>query len=137
MLFVEEMTRKNVEYRLLPFQFLLLTCLGVWRPKNWSVQAKNIHNMYFILLSFINSVICLEMFIYLVRSFGTDKFKLINFFMASVTITGVYKSVKFMQNRETIRSFIVNFFNHQWMNLQDSNEKKINEKFNSKLRCVY
>lgn len=76
------------------------------------------------------------MLIYFVSSFGSDHFKLIDFFLVSATITAIYKSVKFMRNREAMRSFMTNYLNREWENMQDLREKEIIETFSSKLRCV-
>lgn len=132
-----EIVNNNIEYKILPFQFILLTFLGIWCPNNWSIKSKIAHNLYFTFIFFLDFLICTEMLIHFVSSFGTEHFKLINFFFVSANITAVYKSIKLMQNREVMRHFIVNYFDYQWTKLHDSVEHAINTKIDLRIRCVY
>ncbi|NP_001177521.1 odorant receptor 102 [Nasonia vitripennis] len=128
--------KNNIEYKILPFQFFLLTFLGIWCPSNWSLKSKTAHNVYFTFIFFLDFLICIEMFIHFVSSFGTDNFKLINFFLVSANITAVYKSIRLMQNREVLRYFIISYFDYEWTKSHDSVEHEINSKIDLRIRRV-
>ena len=129
-----EISKYNVEYQLLPYQFFLLTFWGIWCPKTWSAKVKDFHDVFFTTVFFLDFCICSEMFIYFILSIGTADFKLLDLFFLSANITAVYKSIKLRWNREIIRSFIETYFNYRWMDLRDSEEKIIHAKINSRMR---
>lgn len=133
---LDELLKNNVEYALLPYQFFLLTVWGIWCPKNVSHVVRNLHILYFVLIFFLDSLILVEMVIHFISSLGTNKFKLINLFLVSANITGVYKAIKVMRNRENLRFFIKYYFNYQWMNSLDPGEDEIHEKINARIRFV-
>lgn len=97
---------------------------------------KNILDLIFITVYSLDTLLCTEMLIHFVTSFGTEKFKLINFFLVTNNITAVYKGIKLMKNRNTIRSFITNNFSDQWINFQDPEEQKIYNKIHAKIKLV-
>lgn len=131
-----EIRKSNVEYELLPFQFTVLTIWGVWCPKNWPSELKKIYIIIFTVVFILNFIMCTEMLIYFILSIGTHDFKLTNLFFVSASITGVYKSLKIMRNRNVIRRFVRNYFNHQWMTPLDTEENEINKNINRRIRFV-
>ncbi|KAL7294078.1 hypothetical protein TKK_0012114 [Trichogramma kaykai] len=133
---VRDIIIQNVEYEILPYQFLLLTFWGIWYPQNWSLWAVNIQKSYFVFISFFDIIICTEMLIFFINSFGTSNFKLINFFFVSANITGVYKAIKIMLNRKMIREFLLTYFDADWRTPKDKIEQKIQDDINAKIKRV-
>ena len=117
---VEEIQQNNIEYELLPYQFILLTLFGIWCPKNWPVKLKNIHNVLFNIIFFVDTLICIEMIIYFISSIGTNNFKWVNIFLTSASITGIYKAMRIMRTREKLRLFIENYFKYGKSNSTDA-----------------
>ena len=133
---LKEIIKNNVEYELLPLQFFILTFWGVWCPRSWTSKHRYFHKLFFILVFILNFIMCVEMLIYFLLSIGTEYYKLTNLFFVSASISGVYKSLKIMINRKSIRVFIKNYFNTQWIKPQDSQESEIHEKINLKIKFV-
>ncbi|OXU25582.1 hypothetical protein TSAR_001225 [Trichomalopsis sarcophagae] len=128
--------KTNAEYELLPFQFLLLTIWGIWHPKDWPARLKNISNIIFISVFCLDIIICFEMSIYLVLSIGTNDFKLVNIFLTSATITGIYKAIKTMRIRESFRTMLLNYFNYEHLCSLNTKERMIREKNQTQIRKV-
>lgn len=134
---IHNVIENNIEYQILPYQFFLLTFWGIWCPKNGSEQIRNTINLIFIFVYSLDTFLCTEMLIYFVISFGTPKFKLINFFLVTNNITAVYKAIKLMKNRNILKPFITNNFSHQWINFKDPEEYKIYHRINIKIKLVF
>ena len=132
-----EIIKSNVEYELLPYQFVLITFWGIWCPRNWSLRRYKIHKIYFMIIFTLDVIICIEMFIHFISSIGTKQFKLTNLFFVSANMTGVYKAIKLMQGREDLRCLIATYFNHSWMNPQDLIEDEFHRKISLRIRFVW
>ncbi|XP_058802750.1 odorant receptor 33a-like [Phymastichus coffea] len=128
--------KNNVEYEILLYQFFLLTFWGIWYPDDWSFRRRRIHNIYFSVVFTFNFVICTEMLIHFIVSFGSDEFKLLNFFFVSANITAVYKSFQLHRSCQSIKIFIKHYFNENWMRCTNSEEIQIYEDINLRVRNV-
>lgn len=131
-----EIMKNNVEYTILPYQFFLLTFWGIWCPDNWSSSLKQAHNMFYSVIFVLDVIMCTEMLIHFVASFGTDEFKLLNFFFVSANITAVYKSFQLRRSRDSIKHFIRHYFNDDWLRCKDPEENDIDNDINSRVRQV-
>ena len=78
---IKDMMNNNVEYKLLSYQFLLLTIWGIWFQKNWLKNIIALYTCFFVLEYILNFLICTEMFVNFYKSIGMPEFKLSSFFV--------------------------------------------------------
>lgn len=132
--FIDEIIRTNTEYNLLPIQFFLLTFWGIWLPENLSTTIKKIYSIFFCVIMLLNIVLCIEMSAFIEESIRSHSLKLLNIFLTSAAVTGVYKAIVTAHNRELIRSFIKQYFEQDLFKCENSEEESIFEANNIQVR---
>ena len=124
-----KMMQQNIEYRIFPFHFFLLTLSGLWYPQSASSSIR----FFFKIL--LNIVVSMQTIGSIEMSMGFfNSFELFALFCFCVAASGCYKSIRLFQKRKIIISILDKYSYEKMMKSQDDKEEVIDEKFKNNIR---
>ena len=129
---INEVKKQNIEYEFLPYQIFLFTFCGLWSQNNWSKRTKFIYNSYFFLLLLICFFNFIQTTIYVILNI--NNMGMIDLFFFEDTFFELYKALVVKQKCQDFKSLLSTYCHYNWIQYDDSEEKKIYDRASSKIK---
>ena len=128
-IYLDKIMAENIEYRIFPIHFFLLTLSGLWFPQSAISSNRFLFKIFLSTVIFMSITGSIEIGCHFLNAFDFT-----SLFFFAVAASGCYKSVRFFQKRKIIISILEEYSNEKLMKSQNHKEKVIDEKCKIEIR---
>ena len=126
---LNKIMEENIEFKIFPIHFFLLTLSGLWCPQS---ASSSIRFLFKIIFSFIILIEIAGLFE--IGTHFSKSFEFLSLFFFTIIASGCYKSIRFFQKRKIIISILKEYSNEKIMENRNDKEKEIHEKCRIEIR---
>ena len=120
---------ENIEYRIFPIHFFVLTLAGLWYPRSITSSIRFVFKISLSIVIFMEIIGGLETGFCFLNSFD-----FVGLFFSCVTVSGCYKSARFFQKRKIVIAILEEYSNEKLLKNRNSKEETIFEKSKIEIR---
>ena len=121
--------KENIEHRIFPFHFFLLTLVGQWHPQSATSNIRFLFKIFLCIAVIMQTILIIEIGIHFINLFQvTDMFTLCIF------ISGMYKFIRFSQKRKNLISILTEYIPEKSVKSKNDEEEEIIKKSQVEIR---